>query len=69
MPDISPERFAAIELLVLDVDGVLTDGRIIFTDAGHEIKAFHVRDGTGIKVWRMSGKRSARKARSSEDRG
>jgi 3-deoxy-D-manno-octulosonate 8-phosphate phosphatase (KDO 8-P phosphatase) len=59
MPDISRERFAAIELLVLDVDGVLTDGRIIYTDAGHEIKSFHVRDGTGIKVWRLSGKRAA----------
>jgi 3-deoxy-D-manno-octulosonate 8-phosphate phosphatase (KDO 8-P phosphatase) len=59
MPDISRERFAAIELLVLDVDGVLTNGRITYTDAGHEIKSFHVRDGTGIKVWRLSGKRSA----------
>jgi 3-deoxy-D-manno-octulosonate 8-phosphate phosphatase (KDO 8-P phosphatase) len=59
MTDISRERFASIELLILDVDGVLTDGRIIYTDAGHEIKAFHVRDGTGIKVWRLSGKKSA----------
>jgi 3-deoxy-D-manno-octulosonate 8-phosphate phosphatase (KDO 8-P phosphatase) len=59
MPDISRERFAAIELLVLDVDGVLTNGLITYTDAGHEIKSFHVRDGTGIKVWRLSGKRSA----------
>ncbi len=46
-------------MLVLDVDGVLTDGRIIFTDAGDEIKAFHVRDGTGLKLWRKSGKRVA----------
>jgi 3-deoxy-D-manno-octulosonate 8-phosphate phosphatase (KDO 8-P phosphatase) len=59
MPDISRDRIAAIELLVLDVDGVLTDGHITYTDAGHEIKSFHVRDGTGIKVWRLSGKRTA----------
>lgn len=59
MPSVSPERFAAIELLLLDVDGVLTDGRITFTDGGEEIKSFHVRDGTGIKYWRRSGKRVA----------
>src|SRR4051812_13988090 len=59
MPDLFRERFAAIELLVLDVDGVLTDGRITFTDGGEEIKSFHVRDGTGIKYWRRSGKRVA----------
>ena len=43
-----PERCACIELLVLDVDGVLTDGSIVYTDAGAEIKAFHVRDGSGL---------------------
>jgi 3-deoxy-D-manno-octulosonate 8-phosphate phosphatase (KDO 8-P phosphatase) len=59
MPDVSPDRFARIELLLLDVDGVLTDGSVVFTDAGQEIKAFHVRDGSGIKYWRRSGKRVA----------
>jgi 3-deoxy-D-manno-octulosonate 8-phosphate phosphatase (KDO 8-P phosphatase) len=59
MPTVSPERFAAIELLLLDVDGVLTDGRITYIDGGQEIKSFHVRDGTGIKYWRRSGKRAA----------
>jgi 3-deoxy-D-manno-octulosonate 8-phosphate phosphatase (KDO 8-P phosphatase) len=53
------ERCRAIELLVLDVDGVLTDGRIIYSDAGAELKAFHVRDGSGIKVWLGQGKRTA----------
>lgn len=59
MQRIFSERFAAIELLLLDVDGVLTDGRITYTDAGEEIKSFHVRDGSGIKYWRQSGKRVA----------
>jgi 3-deoxy-D-manno-octulosonate 8-phosphate phosphatase (KDO 8-P phosphatase) len=59
MPHVSPDRFARIELLLLDVDGVLTDGRVVYTDAGQEIKAFHVRDGSGIKYWRRSGKRVA----------
>lgn len=40
---------APIRLLVLDVDGVLTDGRLWYTAAGEELKGFHVRDGLGIK--------------------
>jgi len=59
MPDVPADRFARIELLLLDVDGVLTDGEVVYTDAGQEIKAFHVRDGSGIKYWRRSGKRVA----------
>lgn len=55
----TPERFARIELLLLDVDGVLTDGRVVYTAAGDEVKAFHVRDGSGLKFWRQSGKRVA----------
>jgi 3-deoxy-D-manno-octulosonate 8-phosphate phosphatase (KDO 8-P phosphatase) len=53
------ERCAPIEMLVVDVDGVLTDGRIVYGDVGLEIKAFHVRDGSGLKVWRRAGKRAA----------
>jgi 3-deoxy-D-manno-octulosonate 8-phosphate phosphatase (KDO 8-P phosphatase) len=41
-------RAAAIRLLVLDVDGILTDGRLYFTSHGEETKCFHVRDGAGI---------------------
>ncbi|NLF33054.1 MAG: HAD hydrolase family protein [Planctomycetes bacterium] len=48
-----------IDLLVLDVDGVLTDGRIIYDDAGGELKMFHVQDGSGLKYWHRAGKRSA----------
>jgi len=59
MPDVTPADFARVELLVLDVDGVLTDGRIIYSDGGEEFKAFHVRDGSGLKYWRQSGKRVA----------
>jgi 3-deoxy-D-manno-octulosonate 8-phosphate phosphatase (KDO 8-P phosphatase) len=54
-----PARAAAIELLLLDVDGVLTDGRVTYTDAGDEIKRFHVRDGSGLKVWRSFGLKAA----------
>jgi 3-deoxy-D-manno-octulosonate 8-phosphate phosphatase (KDO 8-P phosphatase) len=59
MPRISRDRFARIELLLLDVDGVLTDGTLIYSAQGDELKAFHVRDGSGIKFWRQSGKRVA----------
>ncbi len=47
--------YSRIELLVLDVDGVLTDGRIMLTPAGDEIKVFHVRDGAGMKYWHRAG--------------
>lgn len=40
----------AIKLLILDVDGVLTDGTIILDNEDNELKAFHVRDGHGIKM-------------------
>ncbi len=55
---ITPEirqRAKNIRLVVLDVDGVLTDGRIIYTDAGEEIKCFHVRDGHGIRMLQQVG--------------
>lgn len=53
------ERYRLIEVLILDVDGVLTDGRIIYSDAGHELQAFHVRDGSGLALWRRAEKRAA----------
>jgi 3-deoxy-D-manno-octulosonate 8-phosphate phosphatase (KDO 8-P phosphatase) len=52
-------RCAPIELLVLDVDGVLTDGGITYADDGTELKVFHVRDGSGLKLWHKAGKRAA----------
>ncbi len=53
------DRCAAVELLVLDVDGVLTDGGIWVDDNGVETKQFHVRDGAGIAYWLKLGKRVA----------
>jgi 3-deoxy-D-manno-octulosonate 8-phosphate phosphatase (KDO 8-P phosphatase) len=48
-------KAAKVRLLVLDVDGVMTDGRIIMDHEGREIKAFDVRDGHGIKLLRQAG--------------
>jgi 3-deoxy-D-manno-octulosonate 8-phosphate phosphatase (KDO 8-P phosphatase) len=53
------ERCRAIRLLVLDVDGVLTAGGVEYSDDGTESKTFHVRDGTGLKLWQRAGKRLA----------
>ena len=44
-----------IALVVFDVDGVLTDGRIVYTSAGEEIKAFHVQDGSACKMLQAQG--------------
>lgn len=49
------QRLTPIKLILCDVDGVLTDGRISFDNQGIEIKSFHVRDGMGIKLWQMAG--------------
>jgi 3-deoxy-D-manno-octulosonate 8-phosphate phosphatase (KDO 8-P phosphatase) len=46
---------ARIHLLVLDVDGVLTDGRLYFGARGETLKVFHVRDGHGIKLLMAAG--------------
>lgn len=51
-----PEPDASgIRLLVLDVDGVLTDGSITYDNDGRELKTFNTRDGFGIKLWIRSG--------------
>lgn len=42
-------KFRCIKLLILDVDGVLTDGRLLYSTRGEELKVFHVQDGLGIK--------------------
>jgi len=43
-------KLKKIKLLLLDVDGVLTDGSIIYNDGGEEIKVFNVKDGLGIRL-------------------
>jgi len=52
-------RCVPVELLLVDVDGVLTDGVIAIDDRGVETKHFHVRDGSAFALWREAGKRSA----------
>jgi 3-deoxy-D-manno-octulosonate 8-phosphate phosphatase (KDO 8-P phosphatase) len=49
------EKLRKIKLLLLDVDGVLTDGKIVYTDRGEEIKFFDVRDGHGLKLLMRAG--------------
>jgi 3-deoxy-D-manno-octulosonate 8-phosphate phosphatase (KDO 8-P phosphatase) len=49
------DRCRGIEAIVLDVDGVLTDGRIVYGDHD-ELKFFHVRDGSGLWAWKRAGK-------------
>ena len=49
------EKAACIRLLVLDVDGVLTDGSVVYDAAGGQIQAFHVHDGLGLKLLERAG--------------
>jgi len=49
----------SIELIVLDVDGTMTDSRITYTQNGDEIKAFNVKDGLAIVSWMKLGKKVA----------
>jgi 3-deoxy-D-manno-octulosonate 8-phosphate phosphatase (KDO 8-P phosphatase) len=49
------ERAARIKMLVLDVDGVLTDGRLYFDNQGNELKAFCTRDGLGMRILQDHG--------------
>ena len=49
----------SIELIVLDVDGTMTDSRISYSESGDEIKSFNVKDGLAIASWRKLGKQVA----------
>jgi len=49
----------SIELIVLDVDGTMTDSRITYSEGGDEIKSFNVKDGLAIASWRKLGKQVA----------
>ena len=53
------QRASAVRLLVLDVDGVLTDGRIVYAEYGDELKFFNVQDGAGLAFWHRLGLQSA----------
>jgi 3-deoxy-D-manno-octulosonate 8-phosphate phosphatase (KDO 8-P phosphatase) len=52
------DRCLGVELLIVDVDGVLTDGGIVHATPEAELKHFHVRDGAALHWWRQLGKRS-----------
>jgi 3-deoxy-D-manno-octulosonate 8-phosphate phosphatase (KDO 8-P phosphatase) len=53
------DRLKKIKVLAMDVDGVLTDGKIIYDSEGRETKNFHVQDGLGIVIMRNLGYRTA----------
>src|SRR4051812_41447148 len=52
------ERCRKVKLLLLDVDGVLTNGSLYYGPNGEEFKQFYVRDGYGLKLWHQAGFRS-----------
>lgn len=61
------KKFAATQVVVLDVDGVLTDGKLLVTEAGEQLRTFFVKDGyamqlaikMGLEIWVISGGNSA----------
>lgn len=56
LPDpVLNDRLKRIRLLLLDVDGVLTDGSIVYSDNGQEIKRFNAKDGLGIRLLMEAG--------------
>lgn len=55
---IDREVLSRLRFLVLDVDGVMTDGSITYSSSGEEVKTFNVKDGAGIKYWHRAGHRS-----------
>ena len=65
MPDplkLSPDaaqRASRVSVLLIDVDGVLTDGRIVYAEYGDELKCFDVQDGAGLVFWNRVGLKSA----------
>ncbi|HEV2322268.1 MAG TPA: hypothetical protein VGT42_07890, partial [Gammaproteobacteria bacterium] len=71
------ERAAQVRLVVFDVDGVFTDGRLYYGPGGEELKVFHVHDGQGVKrllrkgvvAAVISGRESAAVARRMQDLG
>lgn len=52
------ERAKKVKLLLMDCDGVLTDGRLYFSNDGEELKVFHVHDGQGLSNWHKAGFKS-----------
>ena len=49
------DRCKKVELVLSDVDGVLTDGGVFYDNQGIEIKKFSIRDGLGVRLWQKAG--------------
>ena len=58
-PDFDKSKLNDIKMLILDVDGVLTNGAIMINDDGVESKMFNVLDGHGVKLWQRAGNKVA----------
>lgn len=56
---IDPARLARIRWLVFDIDGVMTDGTLYYSAEGDVMKAFHVHDGQGVRLWMDAGRHTA----------
>jgi len=56
---IPTEKLASVDLLIMDVDGVLTQGEVIYKDDGGQIKIFNVKDGLGLRLLMDAGVRAA----------
>jgi len=54
-PDNALKRAKGLKLMVFDVDGVMTDGTLYYSERGEELKAFNIRDGLGIKLLKQYG--------------
>ena len=54
----APAALRRLRLLILDVDGVMTDGTITYDSSGGELKSFNVKDGAGLDLWRRAGLRA-----------
>ena len=55
VPEKIIQAAASLKLLVLDVDGVLTDGQLFFSEEGEMLKAFNIQDALGIKLLQSAG--------------
>ncbi|MBK5103560.1 MAG: phenylphosphate carboxylase subunit delta [Burkholderiales bacterium] len=55
VPDGALERASALKLMIFDVDGVMTDGMLYYSERGEELKAFNIQDGHGMKMLRQYG--------------
>src|SRR3989338_8377161 len=54
-PDSALKRAMGLKLMIFDVDGVLTDGTLYYSERGEELKAFNIHDGHGIKMLKQYG--------------